>query len=109
MRNVVKWLAGAVGLAALARLRSRRRAAAAAPAELLVDGDPAVELRRKLAGQRDDERADDETADDEPDSTADPIDLEARRAQVHARAQEAIDVMRDGETGPDGPDGDSVA
>lgn len=104
MRKAVKWLAGAVGLAALARLRSQRRVAAVAPAELLVEEDPAGELRRRLADQRGDE-----TESDEPGSGAEPIDLEARRAQVHARAQEAIDVMRDGKTEPDGPDGDSVA
>lgn len=104
MRNAVKWLAGAVGLAALARLRSRRRVAADAPTELLADEDPAAELRRKLADRRNGE-----TDRDEPGSGEDPVDLEARRAEVHARAQEAIDVMRDGETGPDGSDGDSVA
>lgn len=104
MRNAVKWLAGAVGLAALARLRSRRRVAAVEPAELSVEDDPAEGLRRRLADQRTDE-----TDDAEPDSSAGPIDLEARRAQVHARAQEAIDVMRDGESEPGGSDGDSVA
>ena len=104
---MLTWLAGAVGLAALARLRSRRRAVASA--ELLVDEDPAEELRRKLADQRDDEAADDEAADAEADTTADPVDLAARRAQVHARAQEAIDHMREGEAEPDGPNDDSVA
>ena len=104
MRRAVKWFAGAVGLAAFARLRSRRRARAASPAELLVDDDPAEELRRKLADQRGDE-----PAGDEPDSAADPVDLDARRAQVHARAQEAIELMRDAEAEPDGPNGDSVA
>lgn len=102
MRRVLTWLAGAVGLAALARLRSRRRAVASA--ELLVDEDPAEELRRKLADQQDDE-----AADAEADTTADPVDLAARRAQVHARAQEAIDHMREGEAEPDGPNDDSVA
>ena len=102
MRRALTWLAGAVGLAALARLRSRRRAAA--PSDVLVEEDPAAELRRKLADQREDE-----TADDEADATTSAVDLDARRAQVHARAQEAIDLMHEGEAEPDSPDDDSVA
>ena len=85
MRSALTWLAGAVGLAALARHRSRRRAAAQGPA---VE-DPAEELRRKLATP--------------------PVDLAERRAEVHARAQEAIDSMREGETEGDGPDDEPVA
>ena len=103
MRKAVTWLAGAVGLAALARLRSRRRAAAVEPA-----GSGRGRPRRGAPPQAR-RPAQDETVDAEPDSSAGPVDLEARRAQVHARAQEAIDVMRDGESEPGGSDGDSVA
>ena len=102
MRRALTWLAGAVGLAALARLRARRHAAA--PAQVLVEEDPADELRRKLADQREDE-----PAGDDADVTADPVDLDARRAEVHQRAQEAIDLMRENDADLDGPDDDSVA
>ncbi len=106
MRRAVTWLAGVVGLAALARLRSRRRV----PAGASLAEDPAEELRRKLANQRDDE-----APDDEADMGANPVDLDMRRAEVHARAQEAIESMGDGETlhdsetQPDSPGDDSVA
>ena len=104
MRRALTWLAGAVGLAALARLRSRRRAAPEGP----VGEDPADELRRKLATQRDDGPVD--ASDDEPgEDAAPPVDLAERRAEVHARAQEAIDSMREGETGDDGPGDEPVA
>ena len=104
MRRALTWLAGAIGLAALARHRARRRAAADGP----VVEDPAEELRRKLATHRDDEPGD--AADGEPDpEAAPPVDLAERRAEVHARAQEAIDSMREGETEGDGPDAEPVA
>jgi hypothetical protein len=103
------WLAGAVGLAALARLRSRRRSVAG---ERLGEQNPAEELRRKLADRRTDEPSGGEpqssaqavarVPDDEP-AEAQPVDLESRRADVHTRAQEAIDLMRDGETDPESP------
>jgi hypothetical protein len=104
VRRALTWLAGAVGLAALARHRARRRAAADGP----VVEDPAEELRRKLATQRDDEPVD--APDDEPsEDAAPPVDLAERRAEVHAKAQEAIDSMREGETEGDGPDDEPVA
>jgi hypothetical protein len=95
VRRALTWLAGAVGVAALARMRSRRRAGLApAPA------DPADELRRKLADQRRDEThaAGDVVSEPEPpeDPQPGPVDLEERRARVHARAQEAIELMSDG-------------
>jgi hypothetical protein len=86
VRKAWTWLAGVAGLAALARLRARRRVPAGVPAE----ENPAEVLRRKLADRREDDLADDEI-DGEPD----PAELDARRADVHARAQEAIDQMRD--------------
>ncbi len=100
MRRALTWLAGAVGLAAFARLRSRRRPAAEGP----VVEDPAEELRQKLATQREDEPVD-AVDDDEPGGdAAPPVDLAERRAEVHARAQEAIDSMQEGE--PMGDPGD---
>ena len=105
MRRALTWLAGAVGLAALARHVSRRRVAAEGP----VGDDPAEELRRKLATQREDEP---ETAPDgpvveEPEEDPPPVDLAERRADVHARAQEAIEAMRD--TPSDEPEDEPVA
>jgi hypothetical protein len=108
VRRALTWLAGAAGLAALARLRRRRRPVATGAAEQLGEQDPAEELRRKLADQRTDEPAGDDDADD-PDPSVAPVDLEARRASVHTRAQAAIDLMRDSDTDPDGPHDSSVA
>jgi hypothetical protein len=125
VRRALTWLAGAVGLAALARLRSRRRAVAV---ERLREQDPAEELRRKLADRRTGEPSDGDPesgvqsveaqsisvqpiadeADDPLPAEAQPVDLEARRTDVHARAQEAIDLMRDGETEPESPNDRSV-
>ena len=105
MRRGMTWLAGAVGLVALLRYLSKRRAAApVSPPPLPLDDDPADQLRRTLA----DQRVDEETG--EPIETAEPVDLKERRAQVHARAQEAIDTMREIEPdGPDDTDGGAVA
>jgi hypothetical protein len=112
VRRAFTWLAGAVGLAALARLLSRRR-----PGSPTAVTDPADELRRKLAEQR---RADGEARleeivapepDPEPEpagAAADAIDLEERRARVHARAQEAIELMSDA-TAEGEPEGDATA
>ncbi len=109
VRRALTWLAGAVGLAALARLLSRRARPATAPAP--IPEDPAEELRRKLAEQRLEEREEPaaapavEEADvPEPVASPDLVDLEERRARVHARAQEALQLMQ--EDAPDvDPDG----
>ena len=105
MRRALTWLAGAVGLAALARHLSRRRSAPAGP----VVADPADELRQKLATQRDaePEAAPEAPMVEEPEEDTPPVDLAERRAEVHARAQEAIDSMR--ETPPAGPEDEPVA
>ena len=111
MRRGLTWLAGAVGLAALLRHLSRRRAAAAAPPTapapppVAVEEDPADELRRRLA-----DRQGGDPGDVDGDPVPEPEDLEQRRARVHAKAQEAIDSMRDpGDAENDDPDGDEVA
>jgi len=105
VRKTLTWLAGAVGLAALARHRARRRAATA---NARVDTDPAAELRRKLADQRDEAKTAATPVVEEPETSDEPVDLDARRAEVHARAQEAIDVMRE-EQPPGDSNGDAVA
>lgn len=90
MRRLIGWLAGIAGVAALARLLSRRhgRPAPTAPAP-----DPAEELRRRLAAARETEPA----GEGAPEAEAD-LSLDERRARVHEKAQEAIDAMRE-----DGP------
>lgn len=111
MRNLVRWIAGLAGVAALARLvRARSRTNPTLPhgepasdtpvGGELEGGDPAAELRRKLADARsgapgtiEDSAAavagPDESSPEEPERT-----LEERRAEIHARAQDAIDAMR---------------
>ena len=107
MRKTLTWLAGAVGLAALARHRARQRAAAAV-APTGTETDPAEELRRKLAGQRLETETPATPVVEEPETDDEPVDLDARRAEVHARAQDAIDLMREEEP-PGDPNGDAVA
>jgi hypothetical protein len=66
-------------------LRRRRREALAPPAP--ASDDPAQELRAALAETK---------ADPEPGEAAErPASLEERRRQVHERAQEALDAMKD--------------
>ena len=90
MKRALAWFAGIVGIAALGRMLARRMHPAESIAEPPADtvDDPAEELRRKLADQRQPER--------EVEPTAAPETLEERRARVHAKAREAIDAMDDG-------------
>lgn len=82
MRRLVTWLAGIAGVAALLRRRSRQRIVTppSLPAPPLAD--PAVELRQKLQETR--------APDPEPEAT---VSLEERRARIHERAKEAVDLM----------------
>jgi hypothetical protein len=96
------WLAGIVGIAALGRLLAKWRAAPAPDrsARDTVAGeptvapatDPAEELRRKLAAQREPEAA---TGPDSATEAGVVETLEERRARVHAKAREAMDAMND--------------
>jgi hypothetical protein len=96
------WLAGIVGIAALGRLLAKWRAAPAPdrPASDSVAGettvapaaDPAEELRRKLAAQREPEGA---PAPDSATGAGAVETLDERRARVHAKAREAMDAMND--------------
>ncbi len=95
MKRTLAWLAGLVGIAALGRTLARRRQPTESVAEhppTVATTDPAEELRRKLAGQRQPEP--------EAEAGAERVaqTLEERRARVHAKAREAIDAMDD-----DGP------
>jgi hypothetical protein len=90
MKRLLAVLAGAVGLRALLR----RRAAATAKGEARH----AEELRTKLAASRELEadREAFEGAETPVDRAADPApgDVDARRADVHARGRQAIDDLK---------------
>jgi hypothetical protein len=88
VKRALAWFAGLASIAALGRILTRRRQRpqlVTKPTAATSVGDPAEELRRKLADQR------------EPDvEPAGPTEtLEERRARVHAKAREAIDAMGD--------------
>jgi hypothetical protein len=98
VKRSLAWLTGIVGIAALGRMLSRRKAGSApveqpappvpAADEIVLDpaADPAEELRRKLAAAR------------QPEPPAEPEvveTLDERRARVHAKAREAMDAMND--------------
>jgi hypothetical protein len=97
VRRLFAWMAGLVGIAALARVlarRSRHEAPSASSEAAAPASDPAEELRRKLSATR-------ATPDEPPDSqdiappAAPDETLEERRSRVHAKAQEAIEAMQD--------------
>lgn len=89
VRKLLTWVVVTFGIAALVRWW-RSRSTSAPPAEVRdegaeVAGDPADELRRKLAEARGGAAP-----------AADPGDasVEERRAEVHAEGRAAIDEMR---------------
>jgi hypothetical protein len=84
-------MAGVVSIAALARLLSRKRHHEAE--QQPPQHDPADELKAKLAAAREPEPPE-TPAQPEPE----PLSIDDRRAQVHEKAQEAIDEMRGPET-----------
>ncbi len=86
MRRLVRWLIGVASALAIWRVWSRRHR----QPDVAPEPDPAEELRRKLAETRDDEPL----MVDEPET---PETLDTRRARVHAKAQEAMDAMREEE------------
>lgn len=106
MRKLFGWLAGLVTVAGLAKLFQRWRHAAAEPAPAPPsEPDPAAELRRRLdevrAAEGEEARSEDAAGaappaeSDQPEQAADGPTIEERRAAIHAKAQEAIDAMRD--------------
>jgi hypothetical protein len=86
MRRALAWIGGALGLAALVRAWGQRQRAAAEPPA----ADPAEELRAALDETRAGEATAGETAEE-----GEPASLDERRRQVHERAQEALDAMRE--------------
>ena len=93
MRRLFAWLAGAAGgLAAYRALHRRGPAPAAAPESADAR---AEELKARLAQAR--EAADDRDAFESGEVTVDeaePLDPQARRAQVHEQGRAALDEMR---------------
>jgi len=82
MKRLLALLLSGLGLQAY--LRRRRSTPALEPS-------PAEDLRAKLAESRATVEAEREDAD----SGETPVDVDARRADVHARARQAIDDLRD--------------
>jgi len=78
VKRFLALLAGALGLRAILRRRSR-------PAPL--GPSPADELKAKLAAAKEPEPA--------PEPEAEPGGVDERRADVHARARHAIEELRD--------------
>jgi hypothetical protein len=92
MRRLLTWVLVSLGIAAVARrLRRRERYDELAPPA--DDGDPAVELRQKLA----ESRAEEESAAEPPVSPE--ASVEDRRASVHEQGRAAVDEMRSTDAG----------
>jgi hypothetical protein len=85
MKRLLALLAGGLGLGAL--LHRRGRASSTAPAS-----SPADDLRAKLDASK---SPGDGPADEQPQPEASPAtpDVDTRRADVHARARQAIDDL----------------
>ncbi len=84
MRRLLKWVVVTIGIAALVRWLRRRGQAEEAPSSPEA-GDPADELRRKLAATR--------TEEDVAPPAAEAT-VEERRSEVHEEGRSAIDEMR---------------
>jgi hypothetical protein len=96
MRRGIAWLGGALGLAAVWRLKRRAAGAFERP-----QSDPAAELRARLEEARDvpDDRDEFDAAEGQPVDQADqpvgePRSIEERRRAIHEQAQEALGEMR---------------
>jgi hypothetical protein len=90
VRRLTRWVIGLASALAVWRLWSRRRQVEPKAEE----PDPAEALRRKLAETRDDVGPE-PAAPEAPEAPAETID--ERRARVHAKAQETIESMREGD------------
>jgi hypothetical protein len=97
MKRGLAWLGGALGLAALWRLKRRATGAFERP-----QSDPADELRARLEQAREapDDRDEFDAAEGQPvNEVGDPRSIEERRRAIHEQAQRALGEMRrlDGE------------
>ena len=93
MKRGLAWLAGALGLAALLRLRRR-----SSDTFERRDSDPADELRARLEQAReapDDRDAFDASEGQPVDEVGEPRSIEERRRAIHEQAQRALGEMRD--------------
>jgi hypothetical protein len=92
MRRLLTWALVSLGIAAVARrLRRRKRYDELAPPG--DEGDPAVELRQKLA----ESRAEEDSAAEPPVSPE--ASVEDRRASVHEHGRATVDEMRGTDSG----------
>ena len=96
MRRGLAWLGGALGLAALLRLRQRSSGTFERR-----DSDPADELRARLEQAREapDDRDQFDAAEGQPvDEVGQPVErpqsIEERRRAIHEQAQQALGEMR---------------
>ena len=95
-------MAGGFGAAALLRMLRRRRADTDAPGA--PGGDPAAELRRRLAQAREapDDRDEFDAAEGVPLDQVEPAaSVEERRRAVHQQGQAALEDMRRDDTAAD--------
>ncbi len=90
MRKLIIWALVALGIAALVR-KLRRRGEQTEPVAVGGAGDPAEELRRKLA---DSHPATTESGEPPSAPTSIETTVEERRAEVHDEGRSAIDEMR---------------
>ena len=92
MRRGLAWLGGALGLAAVWRLKRRAAGAFERP-----ESDPADELRARLEQARDapDDRDEFDAAEGQPlDEVEAPRSIEERRRAIHEQAQQALGEMQ---------------
>jgi hypothetical protein len=92
VRRLLTWIVVTLGIAAIARRLRRRKGAEEITAG--PDGDPADELRRKLAESRSEE----ETAVAEP-PVSPEASVEERRANVHEEGRATLEDMREPDEG----------
>jgi len=93
VRKLLKWIVVTIGIAALVRWFKRRGAEPdVSTASYPAAGDPADELRRKLAESR--EANEEGEAPETPEAT-----VEERREDVHEQGRAALDEMKSSDEG----------
>jgi hypothetical protein len=85
VRKLIKLALVALGIRAFMHWRKKRREAQTTAPEAEPAGDPADELRRKLAESRDDAA--------DADAPPEPAAVTDRRADVHEQGRAALDEM----------------
>jgi len=99
VKRIIAWLAGAIGIAALLRLRRRPTELSPSP----VGPDPADELKRRLEEAREapHDRDEFDAAEGQPVDEVEPTrSIAERRQAVHEKAREALSDMQLDETHP---------